>query len=102
VNKFGQAARFAYNPVALVAYIEALERSARDGYAPWSPASRPAAWRSDVEGRILRRWRTVARGVTMDAAHRMLSCYSVSPEEFTVWCQSNGHQPVLRDTDTRR
>lgn len=87
MNRYGQAARFAYNPVALVAYFDALER--------------PRNWRSDVEGRIQRRWRTVARGVTMDAGHRMFACYSVSHDEFTVWCRSNGYDPVLRDT-TRR
>ena len=87
MNKHGQAARFAYSPELVVAFFEALPK--------------PDGFKDDIQGRIIRRWRT-AQGVTRPAMLRMLQCYAVPLQHFEVWCKATKRDPVLRDKDNRR
>jgi hypothetical protein len=87
MNKHGQAARFAYDPKLVVQFFESLPRP--DGY------------RDDIEGRIIRRWRS-AHGVTRAAFHRMAVCYSTDTTAFEAYCQAIKRTPVLRDKDSNR
>lgn len=82
MNRHGQASRFAYNPQALVAYLDSLPR--------------PACYTDDHHGRIIRRWRRKAQGVTLSAAQQMLFDYERGVTFFEEWCDEQGIQHTLR------
>lgn len=83
MNRHGQASRFAYSPAALVAYLDALDR--------------PACYTDDHHGRIIRRWRRKAQGVTLSAAVEMLGDYGYLNTQFEDWCYEAGITAILRD-----
>lgn len=88
MNRYGQAARRAYNPDAVVAFFERRPK--------------PPAWRDAVEGRVLRRWRSTTRGITEHALRAMLACYGCSVDAFRSFCRREGYAPVLRDRRGRQ
>lgn len=87
MNRHGQASRFAYNPQALVAYLDTLER--------------PECYTDDHHGRIIRRWRRKAGGVTELAAAGLLADYGKIPPDFTIWCEKHSITHTLRNRTGR-
>lgn len=83
MNRFGQAARFAYSPELLVGYLDSLPR--------------PEAYTDDHHGRIIRRWRRKINGVTFSAANKMLVAYGTDAGAFDDWCTARNTWPVIRD-----
>lgn len=86
MNKHGQAARFAYNPEAVLAFLDSED------------SGRPrVGWNDAIHGRTVRRWRT-AKGITQAGLNRVLACYPGTGEgEFVQWAEANGYAPILRN-----
>lgn len=90
MNKHGQAAKFAYNPEAVLAFLdsEACARTGSRDRTKWSDA---------VHGRTVRRWRK-AKGITRAGLNSVLACYpGVGEDEFVAWAEANGYAAVLRN-----
>lgn len=91
MNQHGQAARFAYNPEAVLAFLAFL-----DGDDPTYAIPR-MGWDDNIHGRTVRRWRK-AKGITKTGLNTVLSCYpGVGSDEYVKWAEANGYAPVLRN-----
>lgn len=96
----GRAARFAYSPLVLVAYLDehttyALEDSRRKRFINGHTLDQ------DTGARIIRRWRSGSyEGVTKAAAERMLSSVGLSLASFEDWAAAHHHTAIIRGTHT--
>ena len=93
MNRYGQAARFAYNPEAVLAYLEHLHDI---------DAVRGDVWDDAIQGRTVRRWRS-AHGITRSSFNRVFGCYNgVGEKTYVAWAESQGLAPILRNYDSKR
>lgn len=91
MNKHGQAARFAYNPEAVLAFLKTLDDA----------GGKPTLWTDSIHGRTVRRWRT-AKGITRAGLNKVLVCYpGIGESEYVAWAEANGYAPTLRDHRTQ-
>ena len=87
MNRHGSAARFAYNPEAVLAYLDEL--------------GRPEGWNDAIHGRTVRRWRT-QHGITRGSFAHLVSCYTgVGEREYVAWSEKHGYAPILRNHNKR-
>lgn len=105
-NPKGGASRFAYNPQALAAFIEDKTEYVRT-VVPTTRKGRPTQQNIKLryvngkhfdqtsDARVLLRWRTKAKGVTLHGAARLLNNYGLTLEEFEAWAKSAGLRPIL-------
>ena len=95
MNKHGQAARFAYNPEAVLAYLKYLDNTV--GYLDDDVPDHRVGWTDAVHGRTVRRWRS-AKGITAAGLNTVLACYpGIGEKEFVAWAEANGYAPILRN-----
>lgn len=86
MNQYGRAARFAYNPLDVLAYVVCLE----------TVGARTSGYTDDTTGRTIRRWRG-AKGVTRPALVKVLRCYNRSEGDFLAWAKSQDREVVTRN-----
>lgn len=93
----GRASRFAFDPAVVVAFLEHHTTVVTSGV----PRRRRRLINGrtvnrDHEARIIRRWRTVAEGLTMQGVAKMLLTFDLSVPDLQRWAAANGLKPVLR------
>lgn len=105
-NPKGGASKFAYNPEALTAFIEdrteyvqAIVPTERRGRLTTQKVRlryvNGKHFDQTSDARVLLRWRTKARGVTLHGATRFLSNYDLTLDEFEAWAKGAGLRPIL-------
>lgn len=112
-NPKGGASRFAYDPMALTAFIEDKTEYVRT-VVPTERRGRPTKQKVTLryvngkhfdqtsDARVLLRWRTKAKGVTLHGAARFLNNYDLTLDQFEAWAKGVGLRPILwgeRSTD---
>lgn len=103
MNLYGQAARFAYDPAVVVAFLDAYTaRAAAIGLRPYTTLNAKRLFEDDA--RIIRRWRSGAiKGVTYHAVSSLLLRYDLKVRHMERWAKLHRRQLVLRGhrrTDT--
>jgi len=93
----GPAARFAYDPAVLVAYLDVASGYLNGGNPRRRRLHINLRSVSDSDRRVIRRWRSgKIAGVTADSATALLERYGLPIDLFVTWAQGQGCEPVLR------
>lgn len=100
---YGRAARFAYDPKVIVAFLD--HHTTRERCGTPTRMRRLINGKSitqDVDARTIRRWRQGRiEGATREAVKRIFRRTGLTLQEFHDWAEANNLDPVLRDTDRR-
>jgi flavorubredoxin len=88
VNRYGAASRFAFDPKAVVEFI--------DWYVPSH-----GFVLSESDKRQVRRWRSVTRGATYRAVADLLLRYNCTVQQMERWAKLHRRRLVLRGKEDR-
>lgn len=101
MNRGGRAAKFAFDPAVVVAFLDHHTVVKCDGVPRRTRRYiNGREVRKDNEARIIRRWRNRAQGVTLAGAARMLLLFDLSVPLLVTWAEFHGMKLILRGTLT--
>lgn len=101
MNRGGRAARFAFDPAVVVAFLDVHTTVKTDGVPRRKRRYiNGLEVRKDNEARVIRRWRNHAEGATLQGVARLLLTFDLTVPQLVTWAESHGMKPVLRGSLT--
>ncbi len=97
----GRAARIAYDPKVVLAFIDehtTYERHGKHGRTQRLVNGYPIG--QDITARTIRRWRTGTEGITRRGIVTFLRKVHVTVDTFESWALDRGLNPFIRNKET--